>query len=399
MEMNNIIFCVSNAYIAEKFVTQLVVDSREKSRIFLIVSRTGVSRQLEEKYKYLIYSRNIGEILWIEDFNLSKILPDYYKTIRSIKDFINTNKKYSKFYIQSMNDYVSRYVADKIKKRHSSILTIGLTLSIPVFLIREPCYTKSLLKEDCNLRRHLKARCEKLKKYDPHRINKDYLSKIKEKTVQVLDYIFDRLTISKKFRLEKIVVVTSYVKKGIVDYHLSVNPYWSYCLKMIYQEKVITEKSDHPDTEENALFIDRSQCNKIIILGPTMKDMVYCYVEDIKHILKYVSVEKILIRPHPRHLLESKMLLNLLTKSEDIPVANISNKSYDVDFGLLNYRSIVLGYYSTIFEDLPCNKFLCLLSEGANHLRYPYLDSEVLSGNVADFGTSLKKISKGGKWR
>ena len=135
MEMNNIIFCVSNAYIAEKFVTQLVVDSREKSRIFLIVSRTGVSRQLEEKYKYLIYSRNIGEILWIEDFNLSKILPDYYKTIRSIKDFINSNKKYSKFYIQSMNDYVSRYVADKIKKRHSSILTIGLTLSIPVFLI------------------------------------------------------------------------------------------------------------------------------------------------------------------------------------------------------------------------------------------------------------------------
>jgi len=297
-----------------------------------------------------------------------------------------------------MNDYVSRYVTHIIKKRHASILTIGLTLSIPVFLIRDPCYIYTLLKDDYNLKERLKTRCKKLKKHNPLKINKSYLTKIKEKTVQAITYIFDYATISEKFRLERIIVATSYVKKGIVSYHLSDNPYWSYCLKIIYQEKVITIKNDNPNEGAKTLFVERSQCNKVIILGPTMKGMACCYVEDIKHILESVNIKKILIRPHPRHILESQTLLDLLIKNKIPSTISISNKSYDSDFGPLNHYSIVLGYYSTIFEDLPCDKFLCLLSEGANHLRYPYLDGEVLSGNVAGFGIGFKKIDKDGRW-
>jgi len=290
-------------------------------------------------------------------------------------------------FIQSLDQYVCRYLANKYYESYKSIYVIGLQFSLPVFLFRDPMYMSKIITENNKFNQFFIERAFKIKSTKKFNMGLASLRKI---ILEKIEYIFDILFLNSKFRKSRLVKATSYVKKGVVDFHLVGSSYYKFCLNQIYDEPIEiinTYKSKSSYISSNLLELNKEY--DLIFLGPVSDSMLNDYLTDIRLLIKRgFAFGKIYVKAHPRFKELANKLIRLLINEFDEKSFIKIDLIHDID---LNKTSlVVIGYYSSLFDELLHSNFhgISLISERATRRRYPFMPVKILSGQEFGFNNS-----------
>ena len=365
-------FILAAPYIAENFLKFLFENHNHRYFILFITSNgfNDDMRLMIETAK----NSGICEYHLFESFELSKMKLAFKKNLQKTNYIINSHHTVDKCYVQSLEPFLARYILHNLKKRNNHITIIGTMFSMPVFLFRDSRFISTVLKpgkfmeaiKQNNIRRGTKI------------IPKPNI--LKTCISQLIEICVDLLLIRKEYRKNRFLKATSYIPRKVANKHITDNKYYSFCLNQLYTEKVelisIKAKSVCED------IIAPSSTNIIVILGPVSERMINDYILDLIDLKKCKTINSCIIRPHPRFLHLSEILIKEIH----------TKKLFDncmLGSGNLN-TNIFLGYYSSLLENvLALNNKNVYVSERATFSRYPSVKLDLLSGNIFGFNKDI----------
>lgn len=388
----HLVFVLPAPYIVEEFVMSILRTGDWASVTFYINTKSMSHKFLSHLYS-LSGSTNAVYLHEIATFELKGAL-SHRTLICNLKNCLKSSSTSVYLFIQSLDQAFCRYLVNLYVKYTADIYIVGLQFSLPVFLFRDPEYISKLVSNK-ELKEFFFQRAKKLKNINKSGFDPLFLKKL---VLKITEYLLDLFFLDKKFRTNRMVTATSYVRRDVIDLHLAGKDYYKFCLEQIYNEPVeLIEAKPLSDNHIELNLEGLGTKTDLIILGPVSQSMVDFYLTDVNFLTANgYHFSNIHVKPHPRFRSLADSLIcslkaQLLARApivlgvvEEIPQNAIS--------------SVVLGYYSSLFDELLSAHYkgMCVISEGATHCRYPNLPVGVLSGEKFGFGNPQLVLGRDG---
>jgi hypothetical protein len=337
-----------------------------------------------------------------DGFVLHKVISFEFKGLvhhkalaRQVKQGVQNSKIERYLYVQSLEPIFCRYLASIYSRYVSYTCVVGLQFSMPVFLFRDPGYVSQLVANK-ELQEFLIWRAKKIQDHVRFSFS---LGLLKKKLLDLIECVFDLWLVDKRFRKNRMVKATSYVQRGTVDVHLVGKPYYKFCIDQLYDEQVELVESHSQAGDGSSFILDKNTKDiDLIILGPVSMTMLVGYLSDVSSLrASGFILNKVCVKSHPRFRSLADHLVNeLRTRSgTEMPVSDVSvieTIALDAD------SSVVLGYYSSLFDELASSGFKgsCIISERATSDRYPEMPVNILSGENFGFNNPYLMLGSDG---
>lgn len=388
-ENSHLVFILPAPYIVEDICVSIIREHCA-SKVTFYINSESFSKTLRSELD-CIQAENCNVTVYeVTSFALKGII-QHKDFIRAIKNNQDTNVV---LFLQSFEPILCRVLANAFASYSKYTVLIGLQFSIPVFLFRDPIFVSKLISHkkmsDIMYQRGLKLRDKREK------INRKYF---KIGFIRIIEKIIDLIFLNDKYRCTRIVRASSYVKPGTVNLHVTNNAFYKFCLEQIFDEPIILlDHERKPRLSETKQMLLRGDYRELTILGPVTAEMLECYIVDIKNLYNSgFAFERINIKPHPRFLQLALELRDAVLISAQC--FNLQDVAFLEKINVDSDSSIVLGYYSSLFDELKDQDYqgLGLISELATCSRYPYLPISMLSGQIVGFYNSSAILGGDGK--
>lgn len=381
------------SYIVEDFV-ESVLRAGDWGSAIVYIDIASVSPRFLVYLESLLASCNSFVLHKIISFEFRGLV--HHKALaRQVKQDAENAKIERYLYVQSLEPIFCRYLANAYSRYVSYTCVVGLQFSMPVFLFRDPRYVAQLVANK-ELQDFLIWRAKKIQDHVRFSFS---LGLLKKTLLDLIEYLFDLCVVGKRFRKNRMVTATSYVQRGTVDVHLVGKPYYKFCIDQLYDEKVELVDSQLQIGDGSSFILDKNTKDiDLIILGPVAMSMLVGYLSDVSSLIAHGFIlNKICVKSHPRFRSLTDHLVKELTSrfGNEIPVSDISV----IDtIALDRDSSVVLGYYSSLFDELASSGFKgqCLISERATSDRYPEMPVNILSGERFGFNNPYLMLGSDG---
>lgn len=380
-DFQHAVFLLPAPYIAYDFISVLLQRHPEKRFTFIIKKDNVYFQKLTGLASVNDAESNIN-IIQIASYELKGSPFSWLSSIMKINKIVRNIKDVDICFLQSLQPFYARTLYARIKNASNHIRIVGLQLSIPTLLFRNPRFLIDQVRD------------EKVKKIILSNVLTFQKTLVRKTPKEILKRYCDWILSSwftKQISCNNFIDNTSYVNRNIVDLHIVNHSYYEFLIREFYNEPIwnsnthIDEISDEPTVKNGAVFNNIECAHRLTILGPTSLDMIQDYEKDLASLTKVNEYRQIIIRPHPRFTDIAENLRSAL-------VALRCCKDIQLGDGDLD-RDDLLGYFSSLLIDIPdrSNRKI-FVSTRATSRRYPMCTIDLLSGGAFGFSFSFTKI-------
>ena len=379
--IKNAVFILPAPYIIKDDLNSILNLSDADRFMFFIPKLDNTFNEMfyDKSFLSTFFKKKIS-IIKILNYELKPSLTSFKEVKSEIDTSLNKIDNIIEVYLQSLEPFFSRYILSEIKKHHKDFKTIGLQLSLPVFLFRNKKFLESNLKKS-----HFKLTL--MSGIEDHKVHRPKLFSIKLFFKNVIDKLL-HISILNFSRFDfNFVKNTSYLPKGYASCHYTNDKYYKRLLIELYNETVfeISEINKSCQLNDNKKIKNNSNnfiSSNLVVLGPTSKKMCYDYLSDIKYLFKFYNFKNCIIRPHPRFEKETNFFLGILKQETFF-------KNFVIGPGCLK-SDCLLGYFSSLLVQVPKSKQRkVFVSKRASKQRYPTCSVELLSGQLLGYKRNL----------